>query len=302
MGVLGRLFGSRQQRRDAERARQIIEAAFLKSREPKTCAEAAASGADTRDRLLTVVEEIEKETGDLSIVFAADATLIDPQLIQMLERRPDGELLRLAINSCFVNPNAAQYLNEQWPTTVERYQSRTNTDGLISEKATALAAYLVHNLGVGVEVAKDVLKDSRTINEDRELSVKLEEACLWYRLMDELAYIYIPDHRSRFMDFFEENLAHLLALLGVEPNTICATLSARSEEYGPYREWVSGDPDKMAGTLFWNAAKRVGAPIGFERHFLFTQMFGTLFLGRVERALVRELLTGNSEVAPDRTT
>jgi broad specificity phosphatase PhoE len=62
MSVFERLFGSRQQRRDAERARQIIEAAFLKSREPKTCAEAAASGADTRDRLLTVVEEIEKGT------------------------------------------------------------------------------------------------------------------------------------------------------------------------------------------------------------------------------------------------
>jgi hypothetical protein len=49
----------------------------------------------------------------------------------------------------------------------------------------------------------------------------------------------------------------------------------------------------MAGTLFWNAAKRIGAPIGFERHFLFTQLFGTLFLGRVERALVRKLLTGS---------
>jgi hypothetical protein len=95
------------------------------------------------------------------------------------------------------------------------------------------------------------------------------------------------------MDFFEDNLAHLLALLGAEPKTICATLAARSEEYGLYREWVSKDTDQMAGTLFWNAAKCVGAPIGFERHFLFTLMFGTLFLGRLQRALVRELLTGN---------
>jgi len=204
MSVFGRLFGSRQQRRDAARARQIIEAAFLKSREPRTCAEAAASGADTRDRLLTVVEEIEKETGDLSIVFAADATLIDPRLIQMLETRPDGELLRLAIDSCFVNPNAAQYVNEQWLATVERHQSRPNTDELIRAKATILTAYVIHNLGVGVEVAKDVLKDSRGISEAQELSVKLEEACLWYRLMDELAYVYIPDHQSRFMDFFEK--------------------------------------------------------------------------------------------------
>jgi hypothetical protein len=105
--------------------------------------------------------------------------------------------------------------------------------------------------------------------------------------------LHIPQQRSRFMDFFEAQLAHLLALLGAEPRTICALLAARSEEYSVYLEWVSKDTDKMAGTLFWNATKRIGAPIGFDRNFLFTLMFGTLFLGCVQRALAGELLTGN---------
>jgi hypothetical protein len=215
-----------------------------------------------------------------------------PRLTEELRKRPDGETLDLAIPLCFVTPAATARLNADWPEKVASYRSRPNTDETISEKATVLTACVVHNLGVGTEVSKDVLKDEREINDEQELAVKVEEACLWYRLIDEAAYRTIPDQRSRFMDFFEDNLAQLLALQGAAPATICRTLSARSEEYGPYREWVSDNPDKMAGTLFWNAAKRIGAPIGFERHFLFTQMFGTLFLGRLDRALVPDLLTG----------
>jgi hypothetical protein len=48
----------------------------------------------------------------------------------------------------------------------------------------------------------------------------------------------------------------------------------------------------MAGTLLWKASKHVGGPFGLECHFMFTTVFGTLFLMRVERALVYELLTG----------
>lgn len=235
--------------------------------------------------------------GQLVVAYAEKEGVLmtHPRLTQELNKVPDGELLERAISLCFITPDTTARLNAYWPDRVASYQSRPNTDELISEKATILTAYIVHNLGVGSDVPKEVLKDRREINEGQELSVKLEESCLWYRLTDELVYLNIPEYRPRFMDFFEDNLAHYRALLGAEPKTMCTTLSARSEKYGPYREWVSGDTDKMAGTLFWNAAKRVGAPIGFERHFLFTQIFGTLFLERVERALVRELLTGNRQ-------
>ncbi len=174
----------------------------------------------------------------------------------------------LAIPLCFATPAATTRLNADWPERVMKYRGRQNTDETISEKASVLTAYVVHNLGVGTEVSKDVLKDEREINDGQELSVKVEEACLWYRLIDEAAYLAIPEQRSRFMDFFEDGLAEQLALQGAEPATICRTLSARSEEYGPYREWVSSDPDNMAGTLFWNAAKRIGAPIGFSAFLL----------------------------------
>jgi hypothetical protein len=67
MSLFGRLFSSKQQRRDAKQARQIIEAAIRKSQEPKSCAEAAASGADTRSRLFSVVDRLEAEMGQLVI-------------------------------------------------------------------------------------------------------------------------------------------------------------------------------------------------------------------------------------------
>jgi hypothetical protein len=89
--------------------------------------------------------------------FAADATLTDPRLVEALNKRgDDGELLKLAIGSCFVNPNATQYVNESWPATVKRYQSRPNSDELIDEKATVLGAFVVRNLDVAIEARKEL--------------------------------------------------------------------------------------------------------------------------------------------------
>jgi hypothetical protein len=216
MGIFGRLLLPRQQRQDAEKARQIIEAAFIESREPRNCTEAAASGADIRRRLFSVVDRLEAEMGQLVIACAQreGVLMTHPRLTQELHKRSDGEVLERSIFLCFITPDATTRLNAGWPRQVAGYQSRPNTDDVISEKATILTAYVVHNLGTGIEVSKEVLKDIREINPDQEFSLKLEETCLWYRLIDELAYRHIPEQRNRFMDFFEGSMAHLLALPG----------------------------------------------------------------------------------------
>ena len=301
MSLLRRFFPTAQERRDVEQARQIIEHALRESRKPKGCAKSAESGADIRDRLLTLVEEIEKETGEPAVVFAADGTLTDPRLVEALHKRgDDGGLLELSIGSCFVNPHATQYVNESWPAAVKRYQSRPNSDELIHEKATLLAAFVVHNLSAAVE-SREQLKAAgfegveQSLIEEQEVLVKCEEAALWYRVIDELAYRFISGHSPLFVDYFLDKVAHLLALQGVPPDRICRTMAERSQEYGQYREWCSSDDSRMAGTLLWHAGKHVGMPFGLERHFMFTTIFGTLFLMRVERALVYELLTGQQK-------
>jgi hypothetical protein len=302
MSLFRRFFPTAQERRDAEQARQIIEHALRESRKPKGCAKSAEFGADIRDRLLTVVEEIEKETGEPAVVFAADGTLTDPRLIEALHKRgDDGEVLKLSIGSCFVNPHATQYyVNESWPPAVKRYQSRPNSDELIHEKATILAAFVVHNLDAAME-ARNELNAAGFSGAEQELTqeqiilMKLEEAACWYRIVDELAYGFIREHRPLFVDHFLDNLAHLLALQGALPDLICRTMAERSQEYSQYREWTSGEVNGMAETLLWNAGKHAGVPVGLERHFTFIVMFGTLFLIRLKRALVYELLTGEEK-------
>ncbi len=300
MSLFRRFFPTAQERRDAEQVRQIIEHALHKSRKPKGCAKSAELGADIRDRLLTLVYEIEGETGQPAVVFAADGTLIDPRLIEALSKRSDdGELLRLSINFCFVNPHATQYVNEPWPATVKQYHCRPNSSEVIHEKATLLAAFVVHNLNVAVE-AREQLKAAgfegvdQSLTEEQELLVKCEEAALWYRIIDELAYGFIREFRSLFIDYFLDTSAHLLGLQGASPELICRTMVERSEEYARYREWTA-DVDRMAGTLLWKASKHVGGPFGLECHFMCTTMFGTLFLMRVKRALVYELLMGQQK-------
>lgn len=125
MGLVRRFLPTRHHRSDAEQAREIIEHALRESRKPKGCAKSAESGADIRDRLLTLVDDIKKETGRPAAIFAADGTLTDARLIEALHKRGDDG----------VNPNV-QYVNESWPATVKGYESRPNSDELIEEKAT----------------------------------------------------------------------------------------------------------------------------------------------------------------------
>jgi hypothetical protein len=177
MGVLGRLLLSRQQHQDAEKARQIIEAAFIESREPRSCAEAAASGADIRRRLFSVVDRLEAEMGQLVIAYAQmeGVLMTHPRLTQELQKLSDGELLDRSIFLCFITPAATARLNADWPGQVAGYRSRPNTDELIHEKATVLAAYVVHNLGVGIEVSKKVLKAVHEINQIRRFPQNLRK-------------------------------------------------------------------------------------------------------------------------------
>src|SRR6516225_3179757 len=114
MTIFRRLFPTAQDRRAAELARQMIED-LRESRKPMGCARSAELGAHIRDRLLTLADQVEKETGKPAVVFAADGTLINPRLIEILSKRSDdGRILRHSIGSCFVNPHEIQYINETW--------------------------------------------------------------------------------------------------------------------------------------------------------------------------------------------
>jgi hypothetical protein len=112
----------------------------------------SSTRAEIRHHLLTLVDNIEKETGQLAVAFAEDTTLTHPRLHEALRQRPDdGALLELSIGCCFVHPQAKQWVNNTWAATVKRYQCRPNSDELIREKATVLATFAVLNLDVVIE-------------------------------------------------------------------------------------------------------------------------------------------------------
>jgi hypothetical protein len=233
MSLFRRFFPTAQERRDAEQAREIIEHELRDARKPKGCAKSVEAGADIRDRLLTLVEEIEKETGQLAVRFAEDGTLTDSRLIEALDkRRDDGELLKLAIGPCFVNPRATQYVNASWPATVKRYQSRSNSDELIDEKAGVLATFVVYNLDAGMEARKELTAAGfsgagQELTQEQIVLMKVEEAACWHRVVDELAYRFISEHSPLFADYFLDKVARLLALQGVPPDLICRTMAER---------------------------------------------------------------------------
>lgn len=258
--------------------------------------------ADIRERLLSVVEDVERKIGDLAVIIASDGTLTHPRLVEALHKRPDGELLQAAITSCFPHPDAGQAVVKTWPSTVKGYESRPNTDELVNEKAFLLAGFVVHNLGVGIEARAALITQDKhseasvPLTDEQEMIVKIEETACWYRIIGELAYRFIRDNRNLFVDLFLDNLSYLLALQGLPPDVICETLTERSEEYAQYREVTTADAGRTAGTVLWNAGKHVAVPLGFEHDPIFTTMFENLFVGRLMGALVYEFLTGKERI------
>jgi hypothetical protein len=90
MSLFGRIFQTRQQRRDAK----------------QSCAEAAASGADTRSRLFSVVDRLEAEMGQLVIAFAQKEGVLmtHPRLTEELHKLPDGATTRKRNLALLHNP------------------------------------------------------------------------------------------------------------------------------------------------------------------------------------------------------
>jgi hypothetical protein len=124
--------------------------------------------------------------------------------------------------------------------------------------------------------------------------VRVEEAALWYRALDELAFRFVRGHRDVFMDFLQDYLALNLALMGSSPDLINKTMAARTREYAEYRRWVPAENESPAGTLLWEAAKHVGEPVGLRTQRRFLAAFGSRFSNKLDDALIYELLVGRA--------
>ncbi len=182
MGLFDKLF-SRRASPEAEQAKAIIREAWENSGKPQGAYKAATTGAQIRDRFFTVVEEVEARLGGLAIgVASAEGVLmVHPKLEEELRKQPDADVLEVALTHCFVTTDSRRRFNESWPSQVARYRGKANSDETLREKSGLLAAYVVNNLDA-LEMAEGEIPD------DEDCIVRIEEAAVWYRVLDELAF------------------------------------------------------------------------------------------------------------------
>lgn len=286
MGLFNKLFSHRADP-DKERAKALIRKAREDSGKPQGAYQAATTGAEIRGRFFTLIEEVEADLGGpaIAVASAEGVLMVHPKLRKEMRKQPDAEILEVALTRCFITTDARRRSNEAWPSQVARYRGKTNSETVLRGKSGLLAAYVVSNLDAA-EMAEGETSD------EQDCVVRVEEAAVWYRVLDELAFRFLRGQREIFIDFLQDDLALNLALLGSFPDLIDETMAARSREYADYRQWVPAENAGAKGTLLWEAAKHVGEPIGLEMHPVFLLQFGTRLLKKLNGALIHELLVG----------
>jgi hypothetical protein len=276
------------------RSEALIRKAWEDSGKPRGPYKAAIAGAEIRRQFFALVEEVEASLGvhAVAIASAEGVLMVHPKLSEEIRKQPNADVLEIAFTHCFLTKDARRRVTEAWPSRVAHYQGKSNSEAVLREKSALLATYVVSNLDAA-EMAEGEASEKVCI-------VQIEEAAVWYRVLDELVFQFLREQRDIFMDFLQDDLASCLALMGSPPDLINETMAGRSREYANYREWVPAENAGAKGTLLWEAAKHVGEPIGLNINPVFLLQFGTRLLEKLNRASVHELLVGKERARADK--
>jgi hypothetical protein len=300
MGLLNRFFGKKPNP-ITDQVMDIIKAARDTAKKPKGLDQSAVSGAQRRQRLISLIEKVEAQIGQMAIAVAEKegVLMIHPKLTEEIRKQADKDILEPALEFCFPTLDGKRRAKAGWPATISSYRERSNTDDVLREKAAILAVFVTCNLDLGIQLYEEMrdeeMRDSQNtteLSDEQETSMKLEEAACWCRIIDELAHDFLGQNRSLFMDYFGDNVTEILALEGMPPGLICQTIRERMAEYAQYRKWIPEGKEGNKGTLLWEAAKHVGNPLQLGRNPLFLITFGSRVLQHLESMMVQDLLTG----------
>jgi hypothetical protein len=281
--------------------RSLFDRVSRDSKKPGGCYKMALFGAETRRRLINLIDEVEAEIGRYALAIAEDtgAMEINPKLIERLRKEPDCGVLESAFDLAFPSPASRRRFNEEWAYTVRKYRGQRNTEDLLREKSAILVSFVINNLNVAAITYSRIRETAPDFGDELEMSVRVEEATLWYRVIDGLAQRYLGPKRLIFMAYFEDWLAHRLALQGASPELILVTMLDRMTEYAKYQKWIPSDDEGTIGTLLWEAAKHIGEPLDCTTNPTFLVLFASNFLDRlINQAMVYELLTGQAQNTP----
>src|SRR5271155_428691 len=115
--------------------------------------------------------------------------MVHPRLLEELRKQPDAEVLEIAFTHCFVTKDALREWNEAWPSVVALYRGKDNSEPVLAEKSGLLAKHVVNNLDAA-ELGAAIIShmEERELPDARDHVVRVEEAAVWYRVLDELAF------------------------------------------------------------------------------------------------------------------
>src|SRR6266851_3787574 len=150
MSLLGRRWFPKKDSPATDQMKRLLEDAWQRASQPQGAAQSAQSGAEIRQRLLSVIQETEGKIGQLALAFAAKdgVMMIHPKLLEAIRQRGDREIIEPAIGLCFPTTAAKQEFDSTWPATVAQYGRKANTQEVLREKSNALAAFITNNLDV----------------------------------------------------------------------------------------------------------------------------------------------------------
>jgi hypothetical protein len=281
--------------------RSLFDRALRESKKPGGGYKMALFGAETRHRLINLIDEVEAEIGQSAFAIAEDtgAMAINPKLIERIRKEPDCDILESAFDVAFPSPASKRRFNEEWAYTVGKYRGQRNTEKLLREKSLILVSFVINKLNVATTTYSRIRGNAPDLGVKEETSVRVEEAALWYRVIDELAQRCLGPDRPLFMAYFQDWLVNRLALQGASPELILNKMVDRTTKYGKYRKWIPSDDEGTAGTLLWEAAKHIGEPLDCGTNPIFLVLFASNFLDRlINQAMVYELLTGQVQHTP----
>jgi hypothetical protein len=158
-----------------------LDRAFSHREKPGGGLKIALFGAQTRRRLINLIDKVEAEIGHYAFALAEDtgAMEINPKLIERLRKEPDCGLLEPAFDLAFPSPASKRRFNEEWAYTTGKYRGQQNTEELLREKSAILVSFVIYNLNVAATTYSRIREHAPDRGDELETTVRLEEASLW---------------------------------------------------------------------------------------------------------------------------
>ena len=177
------------------------------------------------------------------------------------------------------------------------FQGKPNTAPVLFEKAKIITRLIDTIWSDGLILSapirgRDVNSVGR-LEEDQARKVISENAALFLRIVDEIAFLALgADLSDEFMDALIAFVERDVTGRGVQPELFAKCLKERRTEYADYSRWVPTKNESGKGTLLWEFAKKIADIVGIGGNAIFNSLLTYSLVEMLATWRLRELLQG----------